>query len=48
MISSAPQGAIEALGDKYLQNAIFRWTPEAWEVISLVSDQHLVSDWELR
>lgn len=48
MIINAPSGAIEKLGNKYEQNAYFRWTPETWEVVSLVSDQHLVSDWELR
>ncbi len=40
MIIHAPQAAIEELGNRYEQNAYFRWTPSSWDVISLVSDQH--------
>jgi hypothetical protein len=38
---------IRQLGEEYKQNAIFRWTPLAWECISLVSTQHYESGWTL-
>ena len=47
MVLNAPLEAIKSIGDDYLQNAIFRWTPHSWECISLVSDQHFVTGWKL-
>lgn len=47
MVFNAPLDSMKQIGADYLQNAIFRWTPEAWECISLVSDQHFVSGWSL-
>ena len=47
MVFNAPLDVIKQIGAEYLQNAIFRWTPEAWECISLVSEQHFVSGWTL-
>ena len=47
MVFNAPLDVIKQMGANYLQNAIFRWTPETWECISLVGDQHFVSGWRL-
>jgi hypothetical protein len=47
MVLNAPLEAIKEIGESYLQNAIFRWTPHSWECISLVSDQHFVTGWKL-
>lgn len=47
MVFNAPIGAIKQIGEDYLQNAIFRWTPHSWECISLVSNQHFVTGWKL-
>jgi len=47
MVFNAPLEVIKQIGSDYLQNAIFRWTPNTWECISLVSDQHFVSGWKL-
>jgi Protein of unknown function (DUF3293) len=47
MVFNAPLEVIKQLGTQYQQNAIFRWTAKAWECISLVSDQHFVSGWQL-
>ena len=47
MVFDAPVQAIKELGERYLQNAIFRWTPHSWEGISLVSNQHFVTGWTL-
>ena len=47
MVFNAPLDAIKEIGEKYLQNAIFRWTPHSWECISLVSNQHFVTGWTL-
>ena len=47
MVINAPLPVIKQLGDEYLQNAIFRWTPHSWECISLVSDQHFVTGWTM-
>jgi hypothetical protein len=47
MVFNAPLDVIKHMGANYLQNAIFRWTPETWECISLVSDQHFVGGWTL-
>jgi hypothetical protein len=43
MVFNAPLDVIKQMGANYLQNAIFSWTPQTWECISLVSDQHFVS-----
>ena len=47
MVFDAPLDVIKQLGAEYLQNAIFRWTPTAWECVSLVSAQHFISGWAL-
>jgi len=47
MVFNAPLEAVRQIGDSYLQNAIFRWTPHSWECISLVSDQHFVTGWKI-
>jgi len=47
MVFNAPLEVIKQIGMQYQQNAIFRWTAQAWECISLVSDQHFVSGWKV-
>jgi hypothetical protein len=48
MVFDAPLEVIEQIGTDYEQNAIFCWTPNTWECISLVSEQHFVSGWSLQ
>lgn len=47
LVLNAEEDLIRELGEEFKQNAIFRWTPLAWECISLVSSQHYASGWTL-
>jgi hypothetical protein len=47
MVFNAPLETMRKIGEHYLQNAIFRWTPSSWECISLVSNQHFTTGWKI-
>lgn len=47
LVLNVEEDLIRELGEEFKQNAIFRWTPLAWECISLISSQHYSSGWTL-
>lgn len=47
MLFGATAEQVRELGARFKQNAFFRWTPEAFEVVSLVSAQVSTAAWKL-
>jgi hypothetical protein len=47
-VSGLSEADAVAVGARYRQDAIFRWTPEAWVVVSCADERRLRLGWRLR